>query len=154
MPEINSIGAPIDKDLDIKLTKGPGQNYDNDLLFSEHSTCNHENLFDFSLRAFISTSQTPPNANLINRGHVGATTGGRKANRPPPYSAQPGRPPSAGGAHGMHQPEENFAPYDPNTIAGRDGYGKGPRYSNAPDNPYARQPDHGPQTDDMRYMQD
>ena len=42
--------------------KGPGEDYDNILLFSEQASFGalNDNVFDFVLRAQISTSATPP----------------------------------------------------------------------------------------------
>ena len=62
MPELNSINQIKDKDLELKLVKGPGEDFDNILLFSEQASFGglNDNVFDFVLRAQVSTSSTPP----------------------------------------------------------------------------------------------
>jgi|APSaa5957512535_1039671.scaffolds.fasta_scaffold198890_1 hypothetical protein len=59
LPEINSVGVVVEKDIQVKLLKGPGETLSNTMLFSEQVS--EDNIFDFGLRAFISTSQQPPN---------------------------------------------------------------------------------------------
>ena len=62
MPELNTIGGVMDRDLDIKLIKGPGKNLSGDLIFSELASQDqgNSNVFDFVLRAFVSGSRTAP----------------------------------------------------------------------------------------------
>jgi len=74
MPDINQLGQCTDRDLDLKLKKGPGETYASELLFSENVTSGEdqfENNFDFALRAFISGSRnTPDKALLQGRGTI------------------------------------------------------------------------------------
>ena len=52
IPEINTVNLVQDKDVQIKLIKGPGETFSNTMLFSEQVS--EDNIFDFGLRAFIS----------------------------------------------------------------------------------------------------
>ena len=56
MPSLNSIGAPDSQDIELKLNKGPGESYNNDLLISEEATFQDANVFDLVLRAHITTN--------------------------------------------------------------------------------------------------
>ena len=69
MPEFNAYGAPKETDIELKFIKGPGENYDRDLLISEAASPNEEDVtaFDFALRAFISSSPNAPDPNALNR---------------------------------------------------------------------------------------
>ena len=70
MPELNSVLQIKDTDIELKLMKGPGQDYENDLLFSEQASFGglNDNVFDFVVRAQLSTSQTAPKRQVKNRG--------------------------------------------------------------------------------------
>jgi hypothetical protein len=56
LPELNAIGQPVDVDFQCKLMKGPGITLDNELIFSEQAAGTQDNVCDFTLRAYISTS--------------------------------------------------------------------------------------------------
>jgi len=56
----------VPRDVELKLKKGPGETLSRTLLFSEGTA--DENLLDFALRAYVTTSQQPPEkAELIHR---------------------------------------------------------------------------------------
>jgi len=56
----------VPRDVELKLKKGPGETLSRTLLFSEGTA--DENLLDFALRAYVTTSQQPPGkGDIINR---------------------------------------------------------------------------------------
>jgi len=60
MPSLNSIGAPESQDIELRLVKGPGESFNGELLISEEASLNDKNVFDFVLRAHVSTNQVAP----------------------------------------------------------------------------------------------
>lgn len=60
MPALNTIGAPDSQDIELKLIKGPGESFNNELLISEEASYKNFNVFDFVLRAHVTTNQIAP----------------------------------------------------------------------------------------------
>ena len=56
MPSLNSIGVPDSQDIELKLNKGPGESYNNDLLISEDAAMQDANVFDLVLSGHVTTN--------------------------------------------------------------------------------------------------
>lgn len=56
MPSLNSIGAPDNQDIELRLVKGPGESYNNNLLISEEATTKDANIYDLVLTAHVTTN--------------------------------------------------------------------------------------------------
>jgi hypothetical protein len=53
----------VARDVELKLVKGPGESLTGTLLFSESTA--DENLLDFAVRAYVTTSQSPPDKDKL-----------------------------------------------------------------------------------------
>jgi hypothetical protein len=53
MPDIDTIGRPVDGLIQLKLNKGPDETFDQELLLSEYASHSKESVFDIELRAFF-----------------------------------------------------------------------------------------------------
>ena len=53
MPDIDTIGRPVDGLIQLKLNKGPDETFDQELLLSEYASHSKESVFDIELRAFL-----------------------------------------------------------------------------------------------------
>ena len=65
MPSLNSIGAPDNQDIELQLIKGPGESFNNELLISEEASPQGTNVFDFVLRAHVTTNQIAPETGTV-----------------------------------------------------------------------------------------
>ena len=75
------------RDLELKLIKGPGETINHTLLFSEGTA--DENLLDFALRAWVTTSQTPPGKEKFHRRDTSIKSYLNKAPAPSPRQMKP-----------------------------------------------------------------
>ena len=65
MASLNTVGQPDSQDIELKLTKGPGESYRDELLISEEATTEDSNVFDLVLRGHITTNQVAPDPPLV-----------------------------------------------------------------------------------------
>jgi len=80
----------MDKDLDMKLVKGPEKSLSNELVFSEMTSKEMEDVFNFTIKAYVSNSSTTPVINRVSqpqfnqRAQVNQIQPGIQ---PPPYNS-------------------------------------------------------------------
>ena len=68
LPELNTQSEIIEKDHSLKLIKGPGESFSNDLVFSEFVggiEDGHDNNFDIGMKAYISQRSAAPDDKQI-----------------------------------------------------------------------------------------
>ena len=65
LPGLNSIGKPEDRDIEMRLAKGPGETLNREMIVSEAATDSIDQIFDFVLQAYVSNSVEPPDQKTL-----------------------------------------------------------------------------------------